>query len=84
MKEASEDTEYVLVVIVMEKAVTSHTKPGNKEPSWNRPQTEERVETIRVILDGGVSHEEDKQLKNRVGAGWILQIAVSIVNQLGS
>ena len=43
--------------------------------SSNSYQGEGKIEVIRIYLDGGVGHEEDKRIKHRVGAGWVLQVA---------
>ena len=43
-------------------------------PTRNGSQAEEKVEAIRVYLDG-VSRERDDMFENKVVAGWILQAA---------
>ena len=35
------------------------------------------------ILMAGVSHEEDKKVKNRVCPGWLIQVAEAIGKQIG-
>ena len=52
-------------------------------PTWNGFPAEEGVGAIRVHLAGGVNHEKDKNVKNKIGAGWILQIAETIGHQSG-
>ena len=42
------------------------------------------LEAIRVNFDGGVCHEKDEKVKNKVGAVRILQIAEKIDNQRAS
>ena len=34
-----------------------------------------KIEAIKICFHVGVSHDEDKRIKHRVGAGWLLQLA---------
>ena len=58
-------------------------KAREEGPAWKAFQTKERIEAIRVYFDGGVSHEEDKKVKNRVCPGWLIQVAEAIGKQIG-
>ena len=58
-------------------------KAREEGPAWNAFQTKERIEAIGVYFDGGVSHEEDKKVKNRVCPGWLIQVTETIGKQIG-
>ena len=43
----------------------------------------EKVGALRVFLDGRAGQEEHEKVTHRVGAGWVLQIANKIHQQIG-
>ena len=56
-------------------------KAREEGPSWISFPAESEIEAVRIYFDGGDRHDEEKQVKRRVGAGWILQITESIDSQ---
>ena len=56
-------------------------KAREEGPSWISFPAESKIEAVRSYFDDGVSHDEDKKNRHRVGAGWILQITELIDSQ---